>query len=366
MKFIHCADLHLDSPMSAHLSKEKIKERKAELLGSFIRMVDYAKEHGIEVILITGDLFDQKIVSQTVRKVVWQVIKDNEDILFFYLRGNHDEGCLEMEKWELNNLKLFHSEWRRYVLHCDGKRIAITGIELTKDNSAEISTSLTLDYNDFNIVMLHGQEEEYSAKDRAEIISLDSLRNKGIDYLALGHVHAYKKAKLDARGIYCYPGCLEGRGFDECGEHGFVLLDIDVQKKRWDTKFIPFASRCLYRVEVDISGCDNTSEIVNCVREVLAQYAYGKENLIEICLVGQVALECEKNLDYLVNWLKEDYYYVHIKDDSKKKLDYNAYLLDVSLKGEFIRCVREQSDLNEEEKASIIGFGLQALAGEEI
>ena len=54
-----------------------------------------------------------------------------------------------------------------------------------------------------------------------------ALKNKNIDYLALGHIHGYKEAPLDGRGKYCYPGCLEGRGFDECGKKGFVLLNIE-------------------------------------------------------------------------------------------------------------------------------------------
>ena len=58
---------------------------------------------------------------------------------------------------------------------------------------------------------------------------------KNIDYLALGHIHKYKQAELDQRGVYCYSGCLEGRGFDECGEKGFVLLDIDEESLKLKT-----------------------------------------------------------------------------------------------------------------------------------
>ena len=91
--------------------------------------------------------------------------------------------------------------------------------------------------NNFNIVVLHGQEANYSdKKDKAEIINLKELKNKNIDYLALGHIHKYKLEKLDNRGIYCYSGCLEGRGFDECGDKGFVLLEIEENKI--NTKFI--------------------------------------------------------------------------------------------------------------------------------
>ena len=68
---------------------------------------------------------------------------------------------------------------------------------------------------DFNKVITNMQELQSK-------IEVYELKNKNIDYLALGHVHKYKMEKLDNRGIYCYSGCLEGRGFDECGDKGCV------------------------------------------------------------------------------------------------------------------------------------------------
>lgn len=61
--------------------------------------------------------------------------------------------------------------------------------------------------------------------DDSENLNLNRLRGKGIDYLALGHIHQHREEKLDDRGIYVYSGCLDGRGFDECGEKGFVLVE---------------------------------------------------------------------------------------------------------------------------------------------
>lgn len=69
MKIIHCADLHLDSNMTSNLTKEKANERKAELLATFERMVTYAKNNDIHIILIAGDLYDKKNISATARNV---------------------------------------------------------------------------------------------------------------------------------------------------------------------------------------------------------------------------------------------------------------------------------------------------------
>ncbi len=65
MKNIHCADLHLDSKMSANLDKESAKERKGEILHTFGRMVEYAAQNQVAAILIAGDMFDTKNISAT-------------------------------------------------------------------------------------------------------------------------------------------------------------------------------------------------------------------------------------------------------------------------------------------------------------
>ena len=88
MRIIHCADIHLDSKMNTNLSKEMARERKAELLTTFCKMVDYAVENGVEAILIAGDLFDTKKVSATAGNIVSDVIRKHPHISFFYLKGN--------------------------------------------------------------------------------------------------------------------------------------------------------------------------------------------------------------------------------------------------------------------------------------
>ena len=133
-------------------------------------------------------------------------------------------------------------------------------MELTPQNRAIIYNSLVLNHDDYNIVTLHGQIGGYYSKNETENISLNDLKNKNIDYLALGSVHSFANAKLDNRGIYCYCGCLEGRGFDECGEKGFVLLDIDEQTHEVDYSFVPIAARTLYTLEIDASGVMTTQE----------------------------------------------------------------------------------------------------------
>ncbi|MGN0335777.1 MAG: exonuclease SbcCD subunit D [Lachnospiraceae bacterium] len=363
MKLIHCADLHLDSKMNTNLDKEKAKERNAELLRTFDRMIAYADACQIAGILIAGDLFDTKSVSATVRNAVEAVILDHPEIVFYYLKGNHDaDNFLSNLERIPDNLKLFGSEWKSYDL---GK-VVISGLELSAENTDRAYVSLMLDGKKFNIVMLHGQESETGAKDRTEIIHLRALKNRGIDYLALGHVHSYKKERLDGRGIYCYPGCLEGRGFDECGEHGFTVLDIDEENGTYSHEFVPFASRKLYTEAVDVSGCLSTGDIASRILEVLEERDYSRKSLIRIRLKGFVDVDCEKDLNYLTAIFSNDYYFFKVDDETGWKVEVEDYLLDESLKGEFVRMVMNASEMSEEEKKEVIRYGLQAIAGEEV
>ena len=70
MKLIHCADIHLNSSLSTHLDGEKRKQRRTEILHTFLRMVDYAEEQSVDGILIAGDLFDTKKVDRSTGNAV--------------------------------------------------------------------------------------------------------------------------------------------------------------------------------------------------------------------------------------------------------------------------------------------------------
>lgn len=363
MKMIHCADLHLDSNMESNLGKDKAKERKAELLYTFERMIDYAVDNDVQAILIAGDMFDTKTISAIARNTVLKAITGNPDIRFYYLKGNHDRDNFLTGLDELpDNLKLFNDTWTSYE-EADSK-IVITGVELSADNSMSIYNSLVLDSNKFNIVMLHGQETEAGPRDKAEMVNLKALRNRGIDYLALGHVHFYKMESLDPRATYCYPGCLEGRGFDECGEHGFVLLEIDEATGQCSKDFVPFAKRRLYEILVDVSDCPTTADMTKKAQDCAADAGCNTDSLIKLVLKGTVDVESDKDVDYLLTSFKDTYYFAKCYDETTLKIDIDDYMLDMSLKGEYVRQVMDDAALSDADKTKVIRYGLQLLAGE--
>lgn len=358
MKIIHCSDLHLDSKMESNLDKDKARQRKNEILLSFQNMLDYANENNVKVIIIAGDLFDKSKVSVKAKNMVKDAILANPKIDFIYLKGNHDEENIMTDEIP-NNLKIFNGDnWTSYRYD---ENIVITGIEFGKKDNYEIYKSLMLNQNDFNIVVLHGQEANYAdKKDKTEIINIKELKNKNIDYLALGHIHKYKKEKLDNRGIYCYSGCLEGRGFDECGDKGFVVLDIENNKL--NTEFIKNSIRNLEEVEVDITDTMTTTEVERRIDEKLKNMS--KDNLIKVILVGKVDIDSERDIDYLWRIYNNEFYFLKIYDKTTLKINYLDYENDVSLKGEFIRMVLKEN-LSDEEKKQIIITGIKALSGED-
>ncbi|SFQ44554.1 DNA repair exonuclease SbcCD nuclease subunit [Lachnospiraceae bacterium XBB1006] len=342
MRIIHCADLHLDSAMTGQFSEEIASQRRKELLLSFEEMVTYARQHQVKAILIAGDLFDSPRVSASTIAVVRNVILANPEISFYYLRGNHDEGaCMEKEPVP-KNLFLFSEEPKTYWL----EDVSITGVQ------GKIS-SMTVPGNGARIVMLHGMD--------GVDFSLKRLEQSGIDYLALGHLHTYRTGPLGEQGMYCYPGCLCGRGFDECGEKGFVLLEI--QGRRVSHRFIPFAKRKGWKLAVDITNATNSVEICEYIEQAVKEIP--KEDYVSITLVGTVPTEMEPNETYLTMRFASRFSAFQIKNETTLKLDEELLMKDKTIRGEFLRLIKEQ-EWEESKKRAIATLGLRAIMGEEL
>ena len=92
MKIIHTADIHLGSSFS-NLSKEERKQRNLDVLNTFNRLVEYAKQNGVNTIMLAGDIFDTKerqFARLQDKKAFEDIVANNHNINFLYLKGNHD------------------------------------------------------------------------------------------------------------------------------------------------------------------------------------------------------------------------------------------------------------------------------------
>lgn len=352
MKLIHCADIHLDSPMETNLSADKARERKLEIRSTFARLVRTAADEGVEAVLIAGDLFDGARVTKSTENYVLDLIASHPMIDFFYLSGNHDQGSTLANTAQLPaNLYTFGKLWSTYRRG----NVAITGA------SVPDADTLSLNAEEVNILLLHGQERRSAGVAGEDIIHLGRFKNKNIDYAALGHIHEHRVMRLDARGTAAYSGCLEGRGFDECGTKGYVLLNIE--GGRVSHRFVPFATRTLHTVECDVtgfsSGLDLEERMLASVAHIVAA------DMVKVVLTGTCPTETMLDLSHLRGVLTERFYFAKIKDETRLSINAEDYAHDISLKGEFVRRVMASS-LSETEKERVIACGFRALSGEEL
>lgn len=353
MKFIHTSDIHLDSPLGAHLDTARARERRRELLASFARLVDCAIAEGVRGVIIAGDLFDSEKVSRRALDTALDVIAAAGKITFFYLPGNHEgEAIVRSGRAIPKNLLIFGEEWTYF--QCGD--VTVCGRSTVRE---DMFRSLQLPEHTKNIVVLHGElrDRTYSP----ETIGRHDARGRNIDYLALGHYHSYGYEQIDKRCVAVYSGTPEGRGFDETGDKGYVMLDTsDVGIK---FSFTPFAKRKLHIADVDITGATRVSEIERLVAAKIMRIP--RSDLVRTVLCGEHNPELWTDTDALTEKLGRDFYYFEVRDESRLAINSAEYVRDKSLKGEFIRIVMADDTLSERDKEDVIATGLYALLGEE-
>ncbi len=350
MRIIHTGDIHLGSPFAVRLVKEKAELRRAEICSTFRRLVAFATAQGVRLILLAGDVFDGDFPSARDREFFYGVIKSAPQIDFLYLKGNHD---LFEEEVELPNLKRFGREWRSY----EYGSLTVSGIELCAQNCESFYSSLVLDKSKTNLLLLHGQISSMAGEG---LICLNRLRGKGIDYLALGHLHSFRIDRLDERGVYAYCGCLEGRGYDEAGEKGFLFLEAD---RLVQASFLPFACRTVWEKEVDTGGVKSAVELLQKIR---SEISVPKEDLLRLVLKGECDFETEGLQQIVEDAFRGSYFDFSVKNEAVRKVDISKYAGQVSLEGEFVRLVTTDKALTEEEKNEVLRMGLKVLSGERV
>lgn len=354
MKIIHTADLHIDSPLTSKLPRDKARERRSELLSNLSRLVSEARRLEASAIIIAGDLFDSSSVRQTAKAALYDTVRGARDIAFFYLQGNHDAGVIEeLGLSELENFYTFPEDsWKYYGL---GSEVTLCGRGACCDGMFD---ELKLDKTKKNIVVLHGELRERSAA--PETVGISDAAQKNIDYLALGHYHSYGETRIDPRGVAVYSGTPEGRGFDETGECGFVLIDTDNSISH---KFIPFAKRKTHIVRLDLTNLRNATDIIDYAERALL--GIPRCDIVRLELCGYYTLGLWRDTASLEHRLSDRFYYFEIKDSSRISVRAEDYKNDKSLKGEFIRLILAEPTLDGETKEKIIACGINALMGEE-
>jgi DNA repair exonuclease SbcCD nuclease subunit len=312
--------------------------------------------------MISGDLFDRAQTRKAAKNHVLNEIGTHEDIDFLYLKGNHDNAdfLANLRENEIpGNLKCFNEDtWEMYDYDSEDSNITITGRELTDKNSSILSSNLVLDSARTNIVMLHGQKVSGDVS-ATGVIRIDDFKGKNISYMALGHIHKFSEEKLDEKGTVVYSGCLEGRGFDECGKKGFVLIDVTDNELIYD--FIPFARRTMHEVEIEITPEMSMQEVIRnmdvCVSEIPA------DDMVKFVMKGKTNMDLD--IKRAKRTFGDRFYFSKVSDDTSAYIDYESFSNDRSLKGEFVRLL-EMQDIDDDEKSEIVETGIRAILGEDI
>ena len=387
VRLIHTADLHLDAAFSSRFSKEEAEERRRNLLLAWNKLLNYGIEKKVQAILISGDLFDSPVVSRSTMEIFLSSIRKNPEISFFYLRGNHDtKNTFRFQENLPKNLFLFSKEGKKYrlkeklvllgqefygtesLLELPEEPEELVEEELLSPSSAKdaVQSIWNLKEEDCNILMLHGALREGGPEVQNEQgISLKQLSRYPIHYLALGHIHKREEGKCGSL-YYIYPGCLQGRGFDEEGEKGFYYLEIEEETKEIKAEFVPLKEGEFRIIPLFLSEEDGTLDAEEKIRESLKKEGAEAKDSVRIILKGEKRAEEERNLRYLEKQLEEEYAYIEIKEETKLKLRKEEFIHEKGLKGEFLRMVCESESLSEEEKEKLMILGIGLLQGEEL
>lgn len=353
MKILHTADLHLCSKITASLDPEKTAIRRAEVLSAFLSMTEYAKNNGVRAFLICGDLFDEgeRVVRSTL-KTVLRACRDLPEIDFYVISGNHDAGDFSKTWIDVpSNVHFFEGEgFTTYQLE-DG--VCISGAQINEVDNRALAQSLCLDFDKTNIVMLHGQMER-----SGNVLCKKMFADKGIDYLALGHIHSFKSERLDKRGSWCYSGCPAGRGFDECGEKGFSLINIENGTLSFE--FVKLEGRVIHDITVQKN---DDEELLNTVLSACAHA--NSRDIVSVTLVGEYDEDDIPDTSVIKVRLASEFWYARVQNKMSVRADIEKYQNVISLKGEFLRTVQD-AKLTKEQKREIIACGFAALSGEDI
>ena len=355
MRILHAADLHLDSAF-AGLAEEKAALFRQESRDILRRMVDWANDHAVDVMLLSGDLFDSdRMYSQTARTLAQALARFRGRI--FLSPGNHDfyapGSGYDAVDWP-ENVHIFTSRRPQTVL-LRSLNASVTGAAFTAAEEWEPFDGASFSGGDapIRLGVLHGEVTRGESKYRA--IPPAEIEKTNLTYLALGHVHRCAGVQRAGNTAYAYPGCLPGRGFDETGDKGFLYGEITPEKV--ELEFIPFAPRRYQSVTADITDRDPADAVRQALDPDCGQ---------DICRVLLTGSRRENfSLSALTSELSGLCAALELTDETYPEEDVWARCGEDSLRGLFLQNLRARYDgADEDEKRQLLQaarFGLAAL-----
>lgn len=371
LKILHTGDIHLDSPFS-RLDARRAEIRRGELRAAFSAMMRFAREHAVDLLLIAGDLFDNESVT---RETV--ALLTREFSLFpgkiVISPGNHD--CITPGGvWEKTSFPENVTVFREPTL----TRLSFDELQTDVYGCAFVSPERTdspltgahaADPSRINLLCLHGDTasplSHYGPLTKTEILGF------GAEYAALGHIHNPGEIVSTGASAYGYCGCLEGRGPDEVGLKGAVLVEItkNAGTAAVRTRRIRFCRRHYEQAEIDCTGAETLTAIESAIAAEISRRGFGEDTLLRATLTGAVAPSLVVDTRALAARFPE-LFDLTIRDRTTLQLTAGDFANDRTVRGAFYRAMLEKIENGSPEEREIavlaLRYGLAAIAGENI
>ena len=358
IKLIHGADFHLDSPFSG-LTPEQAARRREEQRQLLDDLAGLVRDKGADLVLLSGDLLDSGRVYRETAQAMIQVL-GSLPCPVFLAPGNHDpytpDSVYATLEWP-ENVHIFRPGPMQSV-DLPGLNCTVYGRAF---GSAHEGTSPLADFvppppdGQLHLLCLHGDLAPNSPYGPLTPLELAGC---GMDYAALGHVHQASGLQRSGSTFWAYPGCPQGRGFDELGEKG--VLYVEVEPGNVTAQFCPL-SRWVYRERtVDVTS-------VSALEAILSALPQDTQN--EICRITLTGQWANPDLPALEGALAGRFAALTLRDRTRLPQDLWARREEDTLTGAFLRLMWEKCRAEPEDQTLqlAVRFGLAALEnGEDI
>ncbi|MFT8321799.1 MAG: DNA repair exonuclease [Bacillus sp. (in: firmicutes)] len=302
ISFIHCADLHLDSPMIGlrNLPSSIQKRLQESTFTAFAKLVEKALSLQVDFIIIAGDIYDgeDRSIRAQIRfkKELERLQKQN--IKVFIVHGNHDHlsGSWVHLQWP-DNVYIFPAEVTKAVFTNDNATVSLYGFsyETRHIYDRKIDTYKKEDSTDFHIGILHGSVEGSSGHSPYAPFRLHDLNSKLMDYWALGHIH--KREVLQSSPPIVYPGNIQGRHKKETGEKGAYYVRLN--ETGTESIFLSTADVIWKKIELDAASVQTVDELILLCRQKIEEERKEKVSSILLVEITNVSMESVYPTDLL-------------------------------------------------------------------
>ena len=372
LRFLHCGDIHLDTPFVG-LTAEKSEERRRVLRSSFLRMMQYVRDSKINVVLMSGDVFDTQYATNTTAEVLIREFKNCPDTVFIISPGKHDyyngnpiysSGRLPENCFVFSSDKLSRFDFEEYNVTVYGWAFMDPSLKENPLFDRQVD-----DASRVNLVCAYADLDGALDSDSCPI-SLADIKKFGADYYALGSRHEASKFSSASGSKYAYCGSLECTGFADPGLGGVNLISVTYSDGELsiENKKMAFGHVRFQTEQLDITGVNTSNEIISRISRMISDKKYDSETALRVELVGYV----DPRFSVPMNMENDAFglYYFNVKDKTIPLYGTERFKRDMTVKGEIFRNLYPTLTGEDEEKrllaAKAFRIALAALENRDI